>query len=911
MTVVSDIASYQEAGARVVEKGLSLAQMSKIVNECRLQPSWRNMADKCVDYYDGNQLDGDTLAALDRKGMGPIQRNITAPLVNVVLGMEAKTRTDWIVSADGDEMQDVAEAMSEKLHEAEREARADRACADAYAGEIKAGLGWVEVSRSNDPFSYPYRVMNTHRREMWWDWRDQTPDLSNSGFLLRKRWYDVDQVCAYFPQHHDILKASLGDPLQYQLIQAQRGMDLGQSLEEDRGYAFEDYEAWRNFERERICLYETWYRRFVRGYVAKSPNGEVIEISVQNPLHLALISRGLLRPQLAVYSKLAMSLWAGPHKLMDAPVKKRYLPYVPFWGYREDRTGVPYGLVRAMLTPQDEVNARLQKMMWLLGAKRVVMDSDALDLEMQSPQDLLDELARPDAVVFLNRSRLNKDGFNIDDNLALADAQFKVLQDAMQSAQQVVGVFNAMLGRDSSTTAASAINSLVEQGMTALAEINDNYRFARRLVGERLLDLIRDDMIGQPVQVIVGEVGRKRVISLNQRVAANSPEAQAAMQATPEEQAVMQLKNNVAAARLKVSLDDVQSSASYREQQFTMLAELTKGLPPNLQAAIAPFIMEASNLRDRRKIADTLRKTMGQAIPRTPEEERAAEAQQQQAMAEMQQIQREGILMELREREAKVNKLNAEAEKVMAEARTIGAGNPELDGARGEYEQRIRDMEMASRESIDRLAAELMQVRSDSAARETKLIGELAKAVATLKANAGSREAEIRKAEIEKEIAEIEAKRDRDVAEINARQEKVVESLAGELAKLREEMATRIEVQSAKTEKLVAGVEKRVERAVSDAERREEKREGSERKESQPIVVDATGAAGKALEKVAAAVERSNSAVAEAVARMADAETREPEEAQIEIKKVGDTWVGTKTVGGKSRTVKVGPKKNT
>lgn len=852
MVVGSAYESQEQAGT-AQEDGLRVSQFRGFLEDCRWQPSWRNMADKCADYYDGNQLDQDTLDALDRKGMGPLIRNITAPLVNVVLGMEAKTRTDWRVSADSDNVQDVAEALSAKLHEAERESRADRACSDGYAGQIKAGLGWVEVSRNADPFQYPYRAEGLHRREIWWDWRDQSAALDKARYLIRKRWFDVDQAISYFPEHQDLLRSTVGDSYRYDLITSKRALDLGMSLEEVRGLDIEDMEEWRSFDRQRLCLYEVWYRNFVRGWVSKLPNGSVIELEPKNPVHLALLNRGAIKPERAVYAKLRQSIWAGPHKLVDCASKKRHLPYVPFWGYREDRTGVPYGLIRAMLSPQDEVNARLQKMMWLLGAKRVEMDSDALDLKMQSPQDMLAELARPDATVILNPQRQNKQGaFNVNDNLTLADAQFKVLQDAMMSAQQVVGIYNATLGRDSSTTANSAIQSLVDQSTTALAEINDNYRYARRLVGERLLDHVRDDLIGVEVEVMAGEQGRKRKIVLNQR--AQQPQQQLPNpnvdpEAAEQAAAVEHMKNDVASSKVRVALDDVPSSPAYREQQFTMLAELTKGLPPQLQALVVPWIMEASDLQKRREIADTLRKAMGVPTPKTPEEERQAEQAQAQAMQFTQEIQKKQALLELQEREAKVDELRAKAEKMRAE---IG-GNPELAGAKAEADKRIGEIEAQCRADIDRVTAELMTVRINAGNREQKLIGDLARVTSQLAADAGNRTAEIERAKIEKEIAEIEKSKEIEVARIQADGEKAMQAMSEQMVKMRDGLTAQIEKVGKDAERSAESAAKDTEKRLRDEQRVADKARGDAERKSK-AESDAKDKAKPAKETAAAPI---------------------------------------------------------
>jgi len=108
-------------------QALSVARLERWLDEIRHQPAWRREADQCADYYDNNQLDAETLSELQSRGLGALVTNLIAPTINTVLGMEAKTRTDWTVNADDDAWTDVADALSSKIHEAERETGADHA----------------------------------------------------------------------------------------------------------------------------------------------------------------------------------------------------------------------------------------------------------------------------------------------------------------------------------------------------------------------------------------------------------------------------------------------------------------------------------------------------------------------------------------------------------------------------------------------------------------------------------------------------------------------------------------------------------------------------------------------------------------------------------------------------------------
>ena len=619
--------------------------------DMRNQPSWRALADKCCDYYDGNQLTAEQLTEMEASGMAPIISNITRPVIDVVLGMEAKTRQDWRVVSDAGEFQDVAEAESFLLCEAERESKADRACSDAYAHEIKSGVGWVEVSRSMNPFEYPYRARAIHRREIWWDWRAKEPDLQDARFLLRRRWIDLDELLAIFPQHADLLEGVGTGRItfnRFDLTREAYSEAMVDAHSRELRTTIDDLE-WRDTERRMLCLGELWYRTWHRGNVIKI-GGKVIPVDTNNPAVAAAIAYQKVKVQPAVYPKIRLAWWVGPHRLEDVETKKTRFPYVPFWGFREDRTNRPYGLIRPMIDPQDEYNARRAKLMWLLSAKRVFADSDALDQNYNSFSDLAKEVNRPDSIIILDPNRKPLSTVKVDTDHGLATQQFQVMKDAQEMVQHTAGVYQSMMGQNSAASSGLAINSLVEQGATTLAEINDNYRFARRLVGEHLMELIVADIGGDPKEVSVGEGDKAKIIVLNQPQPDGS------------------IANDVMRAGTKVALSDVPSTPSYRAQQLTMLMELTKSLPPQLQGTIVDFVIEATDLPQRREMGERIRKAIGIQDPAQMSPEQQAQAQQMMAQQQAKQQQDEQINLRTAnataaEKEARAAHLTTQAQK--------------------------------------------------------------------------------------------------------------------------------------------------------------------------------------------------------------------------------------------------------
>lgn len=745
-------------------KEMTVGEWSDILMEIQDQPRWRHEADMDADYYDGKQLDAETLQAIKDLGMAPIIENLVAPTVDSVLGQEAKNRQDWRVTPAGDDRwNDVADAMNQKLNEAEREAKADRACSDAFAAQIKAGLGWVGVGREHDPFKFPFKAEYVHRNEVFWDWKDQDPGLEKCRWLARMKWHDADTLALAFPDKAElILSAGSGWSTVDLAMLADGGVSTGLA----RDYAQEQSwtvmeQEWRETYRKRLCLAEVWYRRWVRGKVLKAPDGRVVEYNPADQRHRMVVEAGMIEPRDALYSKVRLAWWIGPHKLADVPnpYKHGRIPYVPFFGKREDTTGVPYGMIRAMRPLQDEINARNTKMIWLLTAKRVTMTKGVADVNITRS-----EAARADAVHVLDAAKMREGGiFNVESDFALNEQQYKSLVDKREALKNAAGVYASYEGKASGATSGLAINSLVEQSSQTLAEITDNYRFARAAVGELLLGLVIEDIGSQPMQVKIKRefATDDKVIPLNQPLIDGGREV---------------LNNDVQRARLKVALSDVPSTASYRQQRLLMLTEITKSLPPEIQAQLIDFVVASTDLPEREVIIDRLRKALnlgGPQQPKTPEEAQAMqEAQAKQA--EVEDHIRQSAALERAEKQANIEKTIAETRAKIADledrqAARMQAGQPgqdaaqqfaaQLDALQKDYlaktEEQARQVDEVRRQAEARTAAvqagkdaeiEKARIAADANVRVAEITAASADAVAALKREIADLRAEIERA---------------------------------------------------------------------------------------------------------------------------------------------------------------------
>jgi hypothetical protein len=587
--------------------GLDLATYTRWLHEIQNQPAWRAKADKHMDYVDGNQLDSDLLRRQAQIGIPPAIENLIGPAVDSVTGLEAKTRTDWRITADTDGGDDVAAALNFKVNQAERKSGADKACSEAFRPQYCVGIGWVEVARESDPFLFPYRCRAVHRNEIFWDMLDREPGLPKARWLIRRRWTDAAQVVLKFPDAKDLVSRTMGRWLDQYAPNLDGGTSttLGTSWQDERGWSIEEQE-WRDLDTGRVCLFEVWYRRWEQCTVLRLPDGRVVEYDKSNALHVLAVASGRVKPMKSVVAKMYCSYWMGPHKLYDGPTPYRHneFPYVQFVGKLEDRTGVPYGAVKGAIYLQDQVNSAIAKIRWGLSAMRSMRTKGAY---AGTDEQFRQMIARPDADIVLDDTVMAKNGamFKVERDFQLSEQQYKMLVDSRTAIERVMGAPSSFQGQNSTATSGVQESTQIEQATQTLATIMDNFRFGRTKVGELLLSLVIEDMIGKPETVIVkGTTGLRP----DRPVQVNVP-------TTDEDTGVQYLTNDVERIRLKVAMNDVPSTPSFRTQQLNAMSEAFKSMPQEFQVVALPHLLSLMDVPNRDELLEDIKKAQAQSSP--------------------------------------------------------------------------------------------------------------------------------------------------------------------------------------------------------------------------------------------------------------------------------------------------------
>ncbi|HEI6845513.1 TPA: portal protein [Yersinia enterocolitica] len=676
----------------------TLERLMDISSDIDHQPDWRTSANTACAYYDGDQLAPEVVAKLRERGQPLTQHNLIAPTIDGVLGMEAKTRTDLMVIADdpNEEMEIMAEAVNAEFADACRLSGLNKARSDAYAEQIKAGLSWVEVRRNDDPFANKFKVSTVHRNEVFWDWFSREADLSDCRWLMRKRWLDVDEVKGTFPDKAQIIDYSLNEWKGFvdTVLADGQESDLMSAYEEYQSWSRESTE-WVTSNRKRVLLQVIYYRTFQRLPILQLSNGRVVEYDKNNVMHAVAVATERVQVTMARVSRIRESWFVGPHFIIDRPctAPQGMFPLIPFWGYRKDKTGAPYGLACRAIPAQDEVNFRRIKLTWLLQAKRVIKDADATEM---TDKQLAEEIERPDGVINLNPNRANKttaaDALNIQQDFQVAQQQFQVMQESMKLIQDGLGVYSAFLGQDSNASSGVAISNLVEQGATTLAEINDNYQFACQQVGQLLLCYLLEELTKRrnyPVVINRDDPRKRKEVVLNAAEEAG------------------RMNNDVSRLRAHIALAPIQQTPAYKSQLAQRLSEVIVGLPPQIQVSVLDMWVELLDLPNKQEFVERIRSALG--TPKSPDE---MTPEEQQAAQQEQQLQQQQQELAMREIAGKVAKLEAEAQRINAQAEreaTLANGQRFNDAyTQAKTGQVLQDMQNVT-EEIGALHEEMMQ----------------------------------------------------------------------------------------------------------------------------------------------------------------------------------------------------------
>jgi hypothetical protein len=523
----------------------------------------------------------------------------------------------------------------------------------------------------------------------------------------------------------------------------------------------------------------------------------------------------------------------------------------PIWCYRRGRDRLPYGAIRRVRDIQQDLNKRASKALFMLNTNQIIANKGAVD----DPNVARDEADRPDGYVETNPGK----EFVIRRDTDAATGQIQMMTLDAQSIQKSVGVNNENLGRQTNAVSGEAIKARQMQGSVSTTEPFDNLRYAVQTQGEKQLSLVEQFYSEAKVVRLTGSRGAIEWIKINQ------PEQM--------DDGSVRYINDITASMADFVVAEQDYAGTLRQVMFDGITAMAQRLPPEVALRLFVIAMEFSDLPNKDEISDAFRRITGDRDPNkemTPEEAQQAE-QQMQAQAEALQMQRESATLALEEQRAKVEKLNAEAAKIMSEAQ---GGN----GMEPEYEQALRQIQEQAAAKLEAMADQLRKVQMD-AANKTMAIN--------------------RDADVKIEAARIDASSRERVAEIQNAAAKQMDSLMARLDEMNKAMGE-VGKQAQEAARAAEAAAKTAEKVGKGAEDAAKKADEAGKMADQAV---------KAAEKVSGEVEKAAKHATEKPAK-AEAAAPAPQPAPVTINfEAGAIQVDAKQpAGSKTLTMQVGDK---
>lgn len=598
--------------------GLSVNQLITMFEDAEeASETPRKLAERDRDYYDGKQLTAAEKAELAKRGQPDLIFNVIGPKIDYLTGLEALNRTDPRGFPRTPQDEDAAEACTDALRFVKDESGLDQVFSLVWEHLLIEGYGGLELTVEDDGNG------DVTIKPVAWDWdrlffdpHSRKPDFSDARYLGGIVWMDAEDAKAKWPQAAEALD---------QMVAKDSAATLSGT--------FDDRPRWQKWtmgtDRKRVRIVQMYHR---------DANGQ---------WHWCHFTKG-------------GKLDGSPVEFVDDK-KRSWCPMIMQSAY-VDRDNARYGLVRIMISPQDETNKRRSKLLHRTMVRNVRSERGAVD-DVDAAKH---ELAKADGWIETNPGYQ----FEILPNQDQTAVEFQLLQDATNRIE-LLGPNAAMLGKGDDAASGRAILANQQGGQTELTRLLDRHRHLKKRTHVGIWNLIRQYKTAEWwVRVTDDErnvkfVGFNRPVTMaedlkKQLEAKQTPpeEIEAVMQqmaADPNMQQVVRMENVPAQMHMDIVLEEVPDVANIAEEQFQALVKLAPAVtfPPEVY-------IKASSLRSKQELLDLL-------------DEQNNNPQAQALQQEQLRLTMEKAMAEIEKLKSEIEKNKAASVKTLVEADAVDA----------------------------------------------------------------------------------------------------------------------------------------------------------------------------------------------------------------------------------------------
>lgn len=556
----------------------SIDLRKKFENAVTAERDWRELAEMYDRYYDGDQFTAEEISYLEERNIPAIVVNEIAPAVDRILGEEEVINFDWKVSPFEDTDDKTAQVVSQLLKHIRETSDLQYEISDWFKDGVVVGRSLLEVFLEDNN---KINVTHVPWREWWLDPYSKKYDLSDARYLCRAKWIPID-----------VAKEEFGK----KVVEAYNSYNWADEDSEDT-----DNIIYIDKKKERAKIVEIWYF-------------EKKELKVAY-----FCGDTLLRERDDIYGL-------------------RCYPFIPYF-VKRDYKNRWYGLVKNMLSSQDEINHRHSKALQALDTRRVIMERGAID-----PNIVAEEASRPDAIFEIEPGK----EFQIQDNVGMSEVQFQLMTAAENRLRRVGGLSNEFLGLESNAISGRAITARSNESRKTQGRIFGNIRRSQLLLGKLLLKFVGKYYTEQKAFRITNQKGFQETITINEKV--YNPET-----------GKTEVRYGMAGINYDLILSQVPADPNTKHVQLEMLVNLIKAgvpVPPEM-------IIRNMDIDMKEELLQKIQEIQQQQSQPTPQEQ----LEMQKTMAEIKLIlaQAQRQFEDAKKSHEKALRINVEIRQMMQE----------------------------------------------------------------------------------------------------------------------------------------------------------------------------------------------------------------------------------------------------
>ena len=653
------------------------------------------MAQKCDEYYQGQQWDADDESALEAEGRPALTINTILPTVNTILGEQSTRRADIQFKPRRNAEQEVANTLTKLYMQISDNNKLDWVEQQVFAdGLIMDGRGYFDVRMDfSDHIEGEVRITAKDPLDILIDPDAKDADPKTWNEVFETKWMTLDEI-------EELYGKKKSERL---LFVAENGMSFGPDSVEYQESRYGDTEnnddhfgagvpgddEYRNVKSLRVV--ERQHKKITRVQFFVDPNtgdqrqvpegwSEAKAKKFAKQYDMSLISK--------VIRKVRWTVTCDKVVLHDDWSPYNDFTIVPFFCYF--RRGQPFGIIRNLLSPQEQLNKIASQELHIVNTTANsgwMVESGSL-IGM-TPDDLEEHGAETGLV--LEYARGTNPPQKIQPN-QIPTGLDRIAAKAAANIQTISGINDSMLGTDSAEVSGIAIQAKQNRGAVMIQVPLDNLRKARHYLAEKVLNLVQSFYTEQRIIQVTNEddpLKPREEMLINEM----TPEGTIVNDLTVGEYDVI-----IATAPARDSFDEIQFAEALNLRQAGVV------IPDDA-------IIEYSHLARKGELAKRIRVMTG---VEPPTEEQAA------AMAQQQEIQMMQIQLEIAKLEAEVKKTQSEAALNVAKAQDVVEVDPQIRMAELETKLKINEEQLQLRRDLAAAANEVRESQSQTSAA-TKL----------------------------------------------------------------------------------------------------------------------------------------------------------------------------------------------